>query len=184
MICNQCVIGGCLVSAVERIASCDVHDDHKVQLKAAVKCRRHLNLSLVFAVILHHASSEHMVKNILTIHLSKEAMICKGLQGLQYLQCLAMVLEPEYPTTSTQGSIDTIVTGVGYSCHPSEGRCRYSEGIPRNICTCPSLDGESNILISVTWTLREWCTQSRSLRVRIRTPSRRLWDGAGILARS
>ena len=28
----------------------------------------------------------------------------------------------------------------------------------RNICTCPSLDGRSNILILLSWTLREWCT--------------------------
>ena len=68
-------------------------------------------------------------------------------------------------------------------------RGRSPREIPRNICTCPSLDGRSNILISVSWTLREWCshvffTPSRSLRARIHTPSRRLRAGAGILARS
>ena len=46
----------------------------------------------------------------------------------------------------------------------------------RNICTCPSLDGRSIILIKVIWTLQEWCTYvffilARSLRARIRTPS-------------
>ena len=80
-----------------------------------------------------------------------------------------------------------------HSCHPSLGRCRYSEGFP---CTCPSLDGRSIILIKVIWTLRERCsyvffTPSRSLRARINTPCRslwarihtpshRLWNGAGI----
>ena len=46
-----------------------------------------------------------MVRNILTVHLSKEAMICKGLQSIQYLQCLAMVLEPEITSSSTQQSV-------------------------------------------------------------------------------
>ena len=59
----------------------------------------------------------------------------------------------------------------------------------RIICTCPSLDGRSNIIISVTWTLRDWCsyvffTRSPSLRDRIHTPSRSLLGGAGILSRS
>ena len=101
--------------------------------------------------------------------------------------------------THTQSEIEVLlllVSGVGYSCHSSEGRSRYSEGASRGksrgipvSCTCLSLDGRSNIIISVTWTLREWCsyvffTPSRSLRARIRTPSRSLWDGVGNLARS
>ena len=62
---------------------------------------------------------------------------------------------------------------------PSKRRPRE---ISRNICACPSLDGRSNILISVSWTLREWCshvffTPSRSLRDGVGILACRLWDG-------
>ena len=65
-------------------------------------------------------------------------------------------------------------------------QARAGADIPRDF---PILDGRSDIIISVTWTLREWCsyvffTPSRSLWDRIHTPSRRLRDGVGILARS
>ena len=53
-----------------------------------------------------------MVRNILTVHLSKEAMICKGLQSIQYLQCLAMVLEPVIPSSSTQDTTEAFVSTV------------------------------------------------------------------------
>ena len=53
-----------------------------------------------------------MVRNILTVHLSKEAMICKGLQSIQYLQCLAMVLEPVIPSASTQDNSEAFVSMV------------------------------------------------------------------------
>ena len=90
------------------------------------------------------------------------------------------IVEPVFKKISGNTTIKVMVWDI-----PAI-QARAGADIPRNICTCPSLDGRSNILISVSWTLREWCshvffTPSRSLRTRIRTPSR---AGVGILARS
>ena len=94
-----------------------------------------------------------MVRNILTVHLSKEAMICKGLQSIQYLQCLAMVLEPTLPTTSTQESVIT-TTAVEMLNYSSDA----VKSVTDDIFTMATID-TSNTETEAAWAENETSTR-------------------------